>query len=129
MSQNRRNSRSRDAALQESEQMIAGRNPVLEALRSEMLPDTVYLSGNGGVLRQISELAKEKGIPVKMVSDAIIEALKSAIENKIIGEWRHEGGVLGISAEHINVEIDGKEYTVIEVKEIGFVYVAIIQAA
>ena len=52
-----------------------------------------------------------------MVSDAIIEALKSAIENKIIGEWRHEGGVLGISAEHINVEIDGKEY-VITLKEV-----------
>lgn len=27
------------------------------------------------------------------------------------------------------IEIDGKEYTVIEVKEIGFVYVALIQAA
>lgn len=27
------------------------------------------------------------------------------------------------------IEIDGKEYTVIDVKEIGFVYVALIQAA
>ena len=97
MSQNRRNSRSRDAALQESEQMIAGRNPVLEALRSEMLPDTVYLSGNGGVLRQISELAKEKGIPVKMVSDAKL--------SQMTGNANHQGAAAsGSCGTYVSIE-------------------------
>ena len=48
-----------------------------------------------------------------MKSDAIIEALSSAIESKIFKEWKHEGGVLGVSSEHINVEIDGKEYVIV----------------
>lgn len=54
-----------------------------------------------------------------MLSDTIIEALKSAIESKIFKEWKHEGGVLGISSEHINVDIDGKEYVLVlrEVEE------------
>lgn len=97
MSQNRRNARSRDAALQESEQLIAGRNPVLEALRSETLPDTVYLSGHGGVLRQIAELAKEKGIPVKMVSDAKL--------SQMTGNANHQGAAAsGSCGTYVSVE-------------------------
>lgn len=40
----------------------------------------------------------------------IMEAFVSAIEEKIIKEWRHEGWIGGWSSEHINFEIDGKEY-------------------
>ena len=32
-------------------------------------------------------------------------------------EWKHEGCILGWSSEHINFEIDGKEYTA-QLKEV-----------
>ena len=54
---------------------IAGRNPVLEALRSGAAIDTVYLSQESGGLQEIITLAKEKGIPVKMVTDAKLSQL------------------------------------------------------
>lgn len=49
----------------------------------------------------------------------IVDALTAAIENKVFGEWRHEGFICGNSSEHINFEIDGKEYVlrIHEVKE------------
>ena len=97
MSQNRRGTRSKDAALQESEQLIAGRNPVLEALRSENLPDAVYLSGNSGVLRQISDLAREKGIPVKTVSDAKLSLMT--------GNANHQGAAAsGSCGTYVSIE-------------------------
>lgn len=49
---------------------IAGRNPVMEMLKSETLPDTVFVSHESGGLQDIIKLAKEKGIPVKMVTEA-----------------------------------------------------------
>ncbi|MDE6020964.1 MAG: 23S rRNA (guanosine(2251)-2'-O)-methyltransferase RlmB [Ruminococcus sp.] len=82
MGQNRRIDRIHDDATQGSEQFLAGRNPVLEALRSDNLPDTVYLSGNGGVLRQISELAREKGIPVKMVSESKLSQMTAGANHQ-----------------------------------------------
>ncbi len=97
MSHNRRSSRSHDAALQESEQLLAGRNPVMEALRSDNLPDTVYLSGNGGVLRQISELAKEKGVPVKIVTEAKL--------SQMTGNANHQGAAAaGSCGNYVSVE-------------------------
>ena len=48
----------------------------------------------------------------------IMEALVSAIEEKILKEWRHEGGILGCSSQHINFDIDGKEYVLL-IREIG----------
>ena len=49
----------------------------------------------------------------------IVEVFVSAIEEKIIKEWKHEGVICGCSSEHINFELDGKEYAVkiTEVKE------------
>lgn len=41
----------------------------------------------------------------------ITEVFVTAIEEKIMKEWKHEGCILGWSSEHINFEIDGKEYT------------------
>lgn len=40
----------------------------------------------------------------------IMEALVNAIDEKIFKEWKHEGFIGGCSSEHIDVEIDGKEY-------------------
>lgn len=47
----------------------------------------------------------------------IVEMVSDAIEKKIIGEWKHEGGILSASSEHVDFEIDGKEY-VIAIKEL-----------
>ena len=47
----------------------------------------------------------------------IMEALVSAIEEKIVKEWRHEGSIYGWSSGHINFEMDGKEY-VLKIREI-----------
>ena len=65
MSQNRQGGRSKNSAMQESEQLIAGRNPVLEALRSENLPDTVYLSGNSGVLYRYKRFLRSETVHVR----------------------------------------------------------------
>ena len=51
-----------------------------------------------------------------MKSVDIMEAFVSAIEEKIFQEWRHEGFIGGWSSEHINFEIDGKEY-VLRIRE------------
>ena len=49
----------------------------------------------------------------------IVEAFVTAIEEKIIKEWRHDGYIGGWSSERIDFEIDEKEYVVYitEVKE------------
>jgi hypothetical protein len=52
-------------------------------------------------------------------SDICETVAVKAIEEVIFGEWKHEGGVLGVSSRHVNFEIDGKEYVFVlhEVKE------------
>lgn len=62
----------RSQELQESQETdrIAGRNPVMEALRSGAMVDTIYISQESGGLQEIITTAKERGIPVKMVTDA-----------------------------------------------------------
>ena len=45
-----------------------------------------------------------------MKQEHILEALVNAIDEKIFKEWKHEGFIGGCSSEHIDVEIDGKEY-------------------
>lgn len=47
-----------------------------------------------------------------MKSVDIMEAFVIAIEEKIYKEWRHEGFICGWTSEHINAEIDGKEYII-----------------
>ena len=52
-----------------------------------------------------------------MKTDDILESFVSAIEEKIFKEWKHEGFIGGWSSEHINFEIDGKEY-VLRIREV-----------
>lgn len=40
----------------------------------------------------------------------IMEMLTNAIDKTIFGEWKHEGFIGGFTSEHIDFEIDGKEY-------------------
>ncbi len=81
----------------EEEQLIAGRNPVLEALKSDQPLDTIYLSGTNGTLHQIAALAKEKNILVKMVSDAAL--------SKMTHQAVHQGvAASGACGQYVSVE-------------------------
>ena len=50
-----RQPRNRTAAPQEEGNRIAGRNPVMEALKSGTPLDTIYMSGKQGILGQIAK--------------------------------------------------------------------------
>lgn len=77
--------------------VIAGRNPVIEALKSDTLIDTIYINGNGGSLNLIRKLAKEKNIVVK---DAQDKKLSQLCDNA-----SHQGVVaLGAYGEYSTVE-------------------------
>ena len=77
--------------------IIAGRNPVIEALKSEKLIDTIYISGEGGSLNLIRRLAKEKNIVVKDTQD---KKLSSLCNNA-----SHQGVVaVGAYSEYMSVE-------------------------
>lgn len=56
-------------SMPEKENMIIGRNPVREALRSGAPIDTVYISQGSGGLGEIVALAKEQGAVIKNVND------------------------------------------------------------
>lgn len=80
-----------------SENIIAGRNPVIEALKSDSNLDCIYICGNGGSLTQIRKLAKEKNVIVK-----------DALENKLSalsGGASHQGVVaVGACGKYVSVE-------------------------
>jgi hypothetical protein len=48
----------------------------------------------------------------------IMEMLTIAIEEKLFKEWKHEGLIEGFSSEHINFDVDDKEYVLL-IREIG----------
>lgn len=77
--------------------VICGRNPVMEALKSDSNLDTIYINGDGGSLNIIRRLAKEKGIPVKDVQDVKL--------SKLSGGASHQGVVaVGACGEYVSVE-------------------------
>ncbi len=80
------------------EGLIAGRNPVIEALRSDCPLNAVYISPDaGGSINTIVKLAKEKGIPVKYADDKKLTAMT--------GFTSHQGAVAsGACTEYISVE-------------------------
>lgn len=49
----------------------------------------------------------------------IMEMVTNAIDKTILRDWKHEGFIGGFTSEHINFEIDGREYVlrISEVKE------------
>lgn len=49
----------------------------------------------------------------------IMEMITNAIDKVIFGEWKHEGYIGGFTSEHINFEVDGREYVlkIAEVKD------------
>ena len=77
--------------------MICGRNPVIEALKSGANLDTVYIDGNGGSLSVIRRLAKENGVVVKDADDKKLSRLS--------GGASHQGVVaVGACGEYVTVE-------------------------
>lgn len=82
---------------EKSENIICGRNPVMEALKSGANIDTVYIDGNGGSLGVIRRIAKEKGIVVKDADDKKLSRLSSGAS--------HQGVVAeGACGEYVTVE-------------------------
>ncbi|MBR1555966.1 MAG: 23S rRNA (guanosine(2251)-2'-O)-methyltransferase RlmB [Oscillospiraceae bacterium] len=81
----------------EKENMIIGRNPVREALRSGQPIDTVYLSGNGGSLKEIRELAAQTGAVIKTVNE---QKLSQLAEGGV-----HQGVIaFGACASYVTLE-------------------------
>ncbi len=77
--------------------VICGRNPVIEALKSGANLDTIYIDGNGGSLSVIRRLAKENGIVVKDADDKKLSRLS--------GGASHQGVVAeGACGEYVTVE-------------------------
>ncbi len=74
--------------------LIVGRNPVIEALRAEKLIDLVFINPEAeGSVKVIIRLAKEKGIPIKQVSEQKLSAM--------CGGASHQGVVaMGACAEY-----------------------------
>ena len=47
----------------------------------------------------------------------IMEMITNAIDKTIFQEWKHEGFIGGFTSEHIEFEVDGKEY-VLKIQEV-----------
>ncbi len=81
----------------ENENIICGRNPVIEAIKSGMSIDTVYLSGRGGILGKINSMAKDAGAVVKVVNNQKLDQLS--------GGRAHQGVAAAAScAEYASLE-------------------------
>lgn len=73
------------------ENLVAGRNAVLELLRSGRQADTLYIAaGQRSGLAAIITLAKEQGCPIKEVSAEKLDAMTGGI--------RHQGAALTLPA-------------------------------
>ncbi len=92
----------REATISEAEQerlqqLIAGRNPVTEAIKSGVVLDKVFVNAEaGGSIGNIIRLAKEKGILVKEVNEQKLSAM--------CGGASHQGIIaVGACAEYVSV--------------------------
>lgn len=77
--------------------MIVGRNPVIEALKSGKLIDTIYLNKDAeGSLSAIAAMAQKKNIVVKQVNEQKLTAMA--------GDSHHQGVIaVGACAEYVSV--------------------------
>ncbi len=71
---------------QSKKNIIAGRNPVTEALRSEQLIDKILLFKNasGDAVNEIRELAKGKNIPVQYVPNEKLNSLTNVQHQGVV---------------------------------------------
>ena len=77
------------------QQLIVGRNPVIEALKADKLIDTVYVNPQAtGSITLICKMAKEKGILVKQVNEIKL--------NNMAKGASHQGVIaVGACAEYV----------------------------
>ncbi len=81
----------------ENNNLIWGRNPVLEALKSGASIDALYINGDGGTLSKIRAMAKSGGLVVKNVSSKKLDLMTEGAV--------HQGIAASIScAEYVSVE-------------------------
>ena len=80
------------------QQLIVGRNPVIEALKADKLIDTVYVNPQAtGSITLICKMAKEKGILVKQVNEIKL--------NNMAKGASHQGVIaVGACAEYVEAE-------------------------
>lgn len=77
--------------------IIAGRNPVIEALKADRPLNAVYVCGEGGSLGLICRMAAERGVVVKKTTEAKL--------NEMTGGAAHQGvAASGACAEYVTVE-------------------------
>ncbi|MBE6854687.1 MAG: 23S rRNA (guanosine(2251)-2'-O)-methyltransferase RlmB [Ruminococcus sp.] len=77
--------------------LLIGRNPVLEALKAERPIDTIYLASKGGSLGKIAAIARQRGIVVKEVSDQKLSQMAQGAS--------HQGVVAtGACASYVSLE-------------------------
>ncbi|MFR0880314.1 MAG: 23S rRNA (guanosine(2251)-2'-O)-methyltransferase RlmB [Oscillospiraceae bacterium] len=80
-----------------NENIIYGRNPVLEALKSDAEIDTIYINGESGTLGKIRAEARKKGIVVKNATSGKLDQITD-------GE-SHQGVAASIAcAEYVSVD-------------------------
>ncbi len=83
----------------EPDKLIEGRNPVLEALRAGRSINKILISKGGkeGSIRQVTALAKEKGVVVQEVSRVKLDNMSSTHAHQ---------GVIAISSVRDYIELD-----------------------
>lgn len=92
-------------AREAAENVICGRNPVIEALKSDSPLDTIYIDGSGGSLNLIRRLAKEKGIVVKDADDKKLSRLSGGASHQGVvaegacGQYVSLDDILAVSQE------------------------------
>ena len=80
------------------EELILGRNPVIEALKADKLIDMIFVNPEAkGSISLILKLAKERDIPVKQVREVKLDYMA--------GGAAHQGVIaVGACAEYVEVE-------------------------
>jgi 23S rRNA (guanosine2251-2'-O)-methyltransferase len=81
------------------ENLIAGRQPVLEALRSDTPLEKIYIlyGTHGGVIQQIEQLARRRGVPVKAIDKQRFQELSGGAGAQ---------GVFAVAASRQYVDVD-----------------------
>lgn len=81
------------------ETLIAGRQPVLEALRSDTPLEKIYIlfGTRGGALQQIEHLARRRGVPLKQIDKQRFLELSAGVNAQ---------GVFAIAASKQYVDVD-----------------------
>ena len=80
-----------------NEGLVIGRNPVLEALNAGQTVDTLFVSGEGGIINKICAIAKANGAVIKQVSSVKLD--------NMCGHANHQGVIASLAcAEYSTVE-------------------------